>query len=199
MNPNLAIYAVHGAFWAAFGISRLWSMRLARADAPPPSAAPPATETQAIAPYSRTVLAIHSLAFGLMYFGVAQALISNRPTSLAQRIAGTLVIAAGAALASSALFAFRSWRFRAKLDKGHQLATGGPFRIVRHPIYTGLNLLALGTALWMPTVLTWCGFALMVIGSDLRARAEERLLEEAFGESYRRYRARTKRFIPGLY
>ncbi len=48
-----------------------------------------------------------------------------------------------------ALDYFRSWRFRAKLDEGHQLATGGPFRLLRHPIYMGLNLLALGSAFWV--------------------------------------------------
>ena len=50
---------------------------------------------------------------------------------------------------------FRSWRFRATLDKGHQLATGGPFSLLRHPIYMGLNLLALGRAIWVPTLTLW--------------------------------------------
>ena len=63
----------------------------------------------------------------------------------------------------------------------------------------GLNLLALGSAIWVPTPLLWAAFALMAIGSDLRARAEEKLLEEAFGSVYRGYRGRTKRFLPGIY
>jgi hypothetical protein len=84
---------------------------------------------------------------------------------------------------SSALVFFRSWRFHAKLDEGHQLATGGPFRLVRHPIYAGLNLLALGSAIWAPSPIIWAGFALIAIGSDLRARSEEKLLERAFGEN----------------
>ena len=63
----------------------------------------------------------------------------------------------------------------------------------------GLNMFALGSAIWVPTPLVWVAFALMAIGSDLRARAEEKLLDQAFGSSYRNYLARTRRFIPGIY
>jgi protein-S-isoprenylcysteine O-methyltransferase Ste14 len=105
----------------------------------------------------------------------------------------------GAVLGASTLVHFRSWRFRATLDRGHQLATGGPFTILRHPIYMALNLLALGSAIWVPTPTLWIAFLLMAVGSDLRGRAEERILQEAFGDSYRDYCRRTKRFVPGLY
>jgi protein-S-isoprenylcysteine O-methyltransferase Ste14 len=140
-------------------------------------------------------------AFGVMYFGLGQAVIPSRVPEWfpGQRLVGASVIVSGAALMSWALVYFRSWRFRAKLDQGHQLATGGPFRLMRHPIYMGLNLLALGTAIWVPTAIVWVGFALMVLGSDLRARAEEKLLEQSFGEPYRSYLARTQRFVPGIY
>jgi len=63
----------------------------------------------------------------------------------------------------------------------------------------GLNLLALGTALWVPTAIVWAAFVLMAIGSDLRARAEEPLLRQAFDSAYREYCARTRRFVPGIY
>jgi protein-S-isoprenylcysteine O-methyltransferase Ste14 len=39
----------------------------------------------------------------------------------------------------------------------------------------------------------------MVLGSDLRGRAEEKLLARAFGDSYSSYRARTRRFVPNIY
>ena len=98
-----------------------------------------------------------------------------------------------------ARLAFASWRFRAQIDPGHRLATGGPFRFIRHPIYAGLDLLAIGTALWIPTPLVCLGTLLMAVAGDLRARAEELLLESAFGNMFREYRLRTRRFIPGLY
>jgi protein-S-isoprenylcysteine O-methyltransferase Ste14 len=141
------------------------------------------------------------LAFGVMYLGIGNAVIPDRvPSSFpGQRVVGVGVIALGAALVSWAVASFHSWRFRAKLDRGHQLATEGPFRLLRHPIYMGLNLLALGTAIWIPTMITWIACALMAVGSDLRARSEETLLGRAFGSAYTQYCARTRRFIPGLY
>ncbi len=137
----------------------------------------------------------------MMYVGIGIAVIPHRVPDwfTGQRIAGTLVIAGGAALVVSALIYFRSWRFRAAVDTHHQLATGGPFRLMRHPIYMGLNLLALGSAIWVPTAVVWAAFVLMAIGSDLRARAEENLLMQVFGSSYREYHARTRRFVPGIY
>jgi protein-S-isoprenylcysteine O-methyltransferase Ste14 len=109
------------------------------------------------------------------------------------------VIALGAAVMSWALQSFHSWRFRAKLDEGHQLATNGAFRLMRHPIYSGLTLLALGSAIWAPTGVIWSAFVLMAIGSELRARSEEVVLRQAFGDAYVAYSKRTRRFVPFVY
>lgn len=197
---DFAIYTVHGAFWGTFGLTRIILRLRDRHDHRAPDTAL-VSQQENTAPFSRALLAFHALAFGVMYFGIANAVIPGRVPIWfpGQRIVGSTVIAGGAALVATALVYFRSWRFRATLDKGHQLATGGPFRIVRHPIYMGLNLLALGSALWVPTASVWTAFVLMAIGSDLRARAEETLLVRAFGSSYREYCGRTRRFVPGIY
>ena len=63
----------------------------------------------------------------------------------------------------------------------------------------GLTLLALGSAIWAPTVLICSGFALITVGSELRARSEEVLLKRAFGTAYIEYSKRTRRFIPLIY
>jgi protein-S-isoprenylcysteine O-methyltransferase Ste14 len=192
---DLALYAVHILFWTSFGVTRL----IVR-NAP---AGPPAQESgpERAAPHSRLLLTFHSVAFAAMYFGIANAVIPNRVPEwfASQRIVGTLVIALGAMMICWALAWFQSWRFRAALSAEHQLATGGPFRYVRHPIYLGLDLLALGSAIWVPTPTLWVSAVLMVIGSDLRGRAEEKLLAEQFGAEYTDYLARTRRFIPGIY
>jgi protein-S-isoprenylcysteine O-methyltransferase Ste14 len=198
---DLALYGEHVAFWSAFGLTRL-ILRLRERDGTATS--DPATVSQqdtTTAPFSRALLGVHMLAFAVMYFGVANAVFPRRVPVwfLGQRIVGSMVIASGAVLVTWALVSFRSWRFRAKVEEGHQLASGGPFHTLRHPIYMGLNLLALGTALWVPTTLVWVGFVLMAVGGDLRARAEEALLERVFGPLYREYRLRTRRFIPGIY
>jgi protein-S-isoprenylcysteine O-methyltransferase Ste14 len=199
-NPDAAVFSVHWAFWGAFGVTRVMLRTRDRKDRAAADPAPVGGHETA-APHSRALLAFHSLAFGVMYFGMFAAVIPGRvPVRFAgQRVSSALVIATGAALMVWALVSFRSWRFRAAVDSGHQLATSGPFRLIRHPIYMALNLLALGTAIWVPTPIVWAAFVLMAIGSDLRARAEEPLLLGAFGPSYREYCARTRRFIPGLY
>jgi protein-S-isoprenylcysteine O-methyltransferase Ste14 len=200
MKIDFAIYAVHSGFWGAFGLTRIILRRRDRKEGRPAETVP-LSQKESTAPFSRALLVFHGLAFGLMYFGIGNSVNPERVPEWfpGQRVAGLLVIAAGAALVVWALAYFRSWRFRAALDNSHQLATGGPFQILRHPIYMALNLLALGTALWIPTTIVWAAFVLMVIGSDLRARAEETLLSQAFDPAYSEYCARTRRFVPGIY
>ncbi len=146
-------------------------------------------------------MGFHGFGFGVLYFGLGQAVIGGHVPRLFyfQRTAGALVILAGAYLMCWALVFFRSWRFRAELDVGHELATGGPFALVRHPIYAGINLLALGTVLWVPTSIVFAGAVLLILGSDLRGRAEEKLLADAFGDAYRAYMRKVKRLLPWIY
>lgn len=199
-NPDLAIYWVHTALWSTFGLTRV-ILRLRDRDAGHVADPAPVSKEEHTARFSRALLAFHAVAFGVMYFGIGNAVVPGQVPVLVsgQRVVGAMVMAGGAALMASALVYFQSWRFRAKLDTSHRLATGGPFRVLRHPIYMGLNLLALGSALWVPTSIMWVACLLMAIGSDLRARAEETLLDQAFGLEYREYCARTRRFIPGIY
>ena len=194
LNTDLLIYPAHLAFWASFGLTRRLTHKATTVAAP--------TATRSVtAPLSRSVLGVHFLAFGVMYAGVGAAVFPHRVPMWfsGQRAVGTIVMALGAALMSWAVAFFHSWRFRAKLDAGHQLATEGPFRLLRHPIYMGLNLLALGTAIWIPTPVLWAAVILMFVGSDLRARSEESVLTKVFGRSYSDYCTRTRRFVPGLY
>ncbi len=197
-NIDYVIYGVHTVFWWSFVIARMIVKRSAGKGEPP--AGPPSTSSRT-ARWSRALLWFHAVAFGLMYFGIGVGVMGHRvPVWFAgQRIAGSAVILLGAALVAWAVLHFRSWRFRAALDNGHQLATGGPFRIMRHPIYMGLNLLAFGSAIWVPSTVLWVAAAWMAVGSDLRGRAEEKILEERFGAEYRDYCARVRRFIPGIY
>jgi len=205
MGPNraaidLALYGFHALFWLAFAFARLVA-HLRQKSIVQPIATPPAAQEESIAPYSRLLVALHAVAFGFMYYAMGSAVLRGRVPELfsSQRFVGALIIATGIALASWAVAHFVSWRLRAKIDPGHQLATGGPFRFLRHPIYMSFNLLALGTAVWVPSAIAWAAFVLMALGGDLRARAEEPLLQKAFGQSYERYCARTRRFLPWVY
>src|SRR5262245_30801850 len=197
---DLSIYAVHIAFWGIFITTRL-VLRSRECKDVEVSRNPAVSGQTRTVRFSRAMVAFHGLAFGVLFFGLGQVVIPGRVPDwfTGQRLLGLLIIASGAMLMSSALVHFRSWRVRAKLDEDHQLATTGPFRLVRHPIYLGMNLLALGTAIWVPTMIVWIAVALMAAGGDVRARAEEALLDQVFGLSYRQYRLRTWRFLPGVY
>ena len=89
----------------------------------------------------------------------------------------------------------RQWSLGARVVQGHELITGGAYSLVRHPIYTGMFGMLLGTAL---AVSSWwallAGAAVFLLGTALRIRVEERLLMAEFGEAYRDY-ART---VPAL-
>jgi len=187
-------------YWSAFGITMVVLRLMYDREREEPAPTLVAGEAHT-ARHSRALIAFHSVAFVVMYSGIAVAVFGRRvPVWFdGQRTLGTMVIAIGTVLMVFTLVHFRSWRFRATLDRGHQLATGGPFRLLRHPIYMSLNLLALGSAIWIPTGLLWIAVILMAVGSDLRGRAEERILEDAFGEAYRSYCRGTSRFVPYIY
>ncbi len=113
---------------------------------------------------------------------------------------GSLLAVAGAALVlRSRAELGPAWSFVPKADQGTGLVTTGPYRLVRHPIYLGLALLAMGQAL---ALASWP--ALMIVLSGIvptfawRARAEEKLLSRTFGERYAVYRQRSKMIIPYL-
>jgi protein-S-isoprenylcysteine O-methyltransferase Ste14 len=202
--PDIYLYVLHVAFWATFALTRL--LVRTRSVVPPSplttNTGPPAVSAPvATARFSHIAFVPHLIAFALLYIGIDNAVFHRRvPEWFAgQRVVGAIIIVAGAALAVSALLSFRSWRLRAQIDADHQLATGGPFHYLRNPIYMALNLLALGSAIWIPTTTVWIAVVLMCIGSDARARVEENVLRKTFGEEYRAYAARTRRFVPGIY
>ncbi len=92
---------------------------------------------------------------------------------------------------------FVSTGFGAQLFKEHQLVTRGPFAIVRHPMYVGLIVAALGALLvystW--TTLFFACFAPFVL---VRARREEMALSAEFGEQWIEYCRRVPAFFPKL-
>jgi protein-S-isoprenylcysteine O-methyltransferase Ste14 len=89
----------------------------------------------------------------------------------------------------------RNWGMPMTRKDEPELVTSGPYRFVRHPIYSGLLLAMLGTAL--ATTLYWL-IALVIVGSYFlfSARVEERMLEGEFPSTYPGYRAHTKMLIP---
>ena len=91
----------------------------------------------------------------------------------------------------------RNWGMPMTEKDEPELVTSGPYRLVRHPIYSGLVLATVGTALAVS--LGWLVVAaVMGVYFGYSAVMEERTLIEQFPEAYPRYRARTKLLIPFL-
>ena len=85
------------------------------------------------------------------------------------------------------------------IQPGHELATDGPYRYVRHPSYLGMMIGFVG---WALVFRSSVGLAAAALGVPLlvaRIDAEEALLASRFGDRYAEYRRRTWRLIPGVY
>jgi protein-S-isoprenylcysteine O-methyltransferase Ste14 len=80
--------------------------------------------------------------------------------------------------------------------QNHALITSGPYRLVRHPIYSGYLALLMGSGLAMLNVWLLLLWPLSLSGILIEAESEERLLESKFGQLYTDYAARTGRLVP---
>lgn len=115
------------------------------------------------------------------------------------RVAVSLVFAVLAAVLSwtSVRHLGRQFRIRAGLYEDHELVQSGPYAVVRHPIYASLlcilacTLLLLTPWQWWPLAIAW-----FVAGTEIRVRAEDRLLESRFPASFRVYRAKVWAYVP---
>jgi protein-S-isoprenylcysteine O-methyltransferase Ste14 len=74
----------------------------------------------------------------------------------------------------------------------------GPYAVTRHPIYTGVLGMLLGTAVALGFGAWLYVFVLVLVFFELRIRTEERLLNEVFPGAYEDYRRRVPGLIPGL-
>jgi protein-S-isoprenylcysteine O-methyltransferase Ste14 len=89
-----------------------------------------------------------------------------------------------------------NWSRAVAFKEDHELVTTGLYRYVRHPIYTGILLMILGTALFVGTPSAVVGFLVIVLAIWFKLRAEEELLTEHFPREYPAYKNRTRSLIP---
>ncbi len=113
--------------------------------------------------------------------------------------AGVVLVAAGLAYAALArVHLGRLWSGSVTLKADHAIVRSGPYRLTRHPIYTGLLLALIGTVLTRDMVAPLAGFLLVTIGVALKIRQEEALMLDTFGDAYRAYQHEVPALIPGL-
>jgi len=87
---------------------------------------------------------------------------------------------------------------RAVVFRDHELVTAGPYRVVRHPLYSGVVALWLAAALGTVNVSLLGLWPAIVYAFSIEAKIEEDLLRSKFGSSYERYAASTGRLAPRL-
>lgn len=113
---------------------------------------------------------------------------------------GTIFVAAGLAFSLWARWHLgRNWSGTVTVKEDHTLIESGPYRWLRHPIYTGMLVGLLGTALAIGAPYGFIGTALILVGFIVKLRVEEERMRATFPGAYDRYSARTARLIPGVY
>jgi protein-S-isoprenylcysteine O-methyltransferase Ste14 len=92
-----------------------------------------------------------------------------------------------------------AWRVGVDPEERTELVTGGPFGLVRNPIYSAMIPTVFGLALMVPNVLAIAAFLTLVTALELQVRlVEEPYLLRVHGKTYADYAARVGRFVPGL-
>jgi protein-S-isoprenylcysteine O-methyltransferase Ste14 len=92
-----------------------------------------------------------------------------------------------------------NWSSNVQFKQGHELVDKGPYRVVRHPIYTSLLLMSLGTAIAANRVGAMAGFLSVFAGVWIKLRQEEKLLLQHFPDAYSAYKARVKALVPFVF
>jgi protein-S-isoprenylcysteine O-methyltransferase Ste14 len=188
MSIHWFFLSLFGLMWGAWGA--VWNIMARRVK----------EAAQAEGPLSR-LLHIVPLLFAA-YLLVARAplpLLNERFAPLAIRSAalGAALTFAGLAFSIWARFVIAdNWSSDVQLKRDHELIIKGPYRWVRHPIYTGLLLAFIGSA-W--AVGEWRGvLAVAIVAASFwrKLKLEEALMHRQFGEAYVLYAARTPALIP---
>ena len=91
-----------------------------------------------------------------------------------------------------------NWSGVITLKEGHELIERGPYRIVRHPIYTGILTMFAGTAIAIGYFGGFIGLLLLVVSFWMKLKREEDLMLRHFPDKYSAYQHRVKRVIPFL-
>ncbi len=177
-----------GAMWLAFIL--FWAVEATRAKR---------RARGSVLPNLIRILALFAIVLSLrISFGAhllrqsAGPLVSNPVAA----IAGAVLCALGIGIAVWArIYLGRNWGMPMSLREGHELVTNGPYAYVRHPIYSGIFLALIGTAvvedrLWIVFLAVF--FAYFIYA----AKVEEKTMLEQFPNEYPAYARRTKMLVP---
>jgi protein-S-isoprenylcysteine O-methyltransferase Ste14 len=121
------------------------------------------------------------------------------PRSYAVSIVGVVVVWIGVTLAIWARWHLGEyWSGRITIKEDHKLICTGPYARLRHPIYSGLDLAAIGTALEINRWRCVAGVCVIIVGFVIKAKREEALLSRQFGADFEEHQRRTGFLLPHL-
>jgi len=110
---------------------------------------------------------------------------------------GVAIMASGVAIAFWARFHLgANWSGVVTLKQGHELIRTGPYRTIRHPIYTGILVAFLGNAVAVGEVRGLIGLVIIWLSFYVKARREESFLAQEFGASFNDHTQHTGMFLP---
>lgn len=146
------------------------------------------------------VVLIEIVGFALLFSHRAGiGFLGNRvvPRNLVGPVIGTIFTWLGIGLAIWARYHLAEyWSARVTIKEGHQLIRTGPYARLRHPIYSGLVLAAIGSAVVIDRWRSIFGVCLVVIGYCIKAKKEETMLTQQFGDAFREHQRHTGFLIP---
>jgi len=125
----------------------------------------------------------------------SQSQLWQRPLALG--IVSDCIVLAGAAFTVWARITLgRNWSAEVTFKQDHELIRSGPYALARHPIYTGLIVMALGTAINHGRAIGFALFLALCGGLWWKARQEEQIMSRHFPDAYAEYKKRVRAIIP---
>jgi protein-S-isoprenylcysteine O-methyltransferase Ste14 len=192
-NPGATTVGVV-AFWVTFYTWVLSELSLGRSKRLPAGAA-------AQDRGSRWILVASVWVSVTLGIGIAWTTATAAPTAGrgAFVLVGIVLMIAGMALRWYAIRTLgRSFTLTVATQSGQRVMDHGPYRVVRHPSYTGSLITILGIVIACADPLSLLALVPALIGFAYRIRVEEAVLSENLGDAYRSYMRRTRRLIPFL-
>ena len=160
------------------------------------------TERRESSPSRLSYTVLNVAAFWLMFAGdVPQNWLRARlyPPSVWTNWLGIAITVGGLGFAIWArAYLGRNWSGVVSVKVGHELVRRGPYRWVRHPIYSGMILALLGTAVVRHQLRGLIAVLLLYAGFTIKSRIEEQTMTATFGPEYAQYASTTGAIIPKL-
>jgi protein-S-isoprenylcysteine O-methyltransferase Ste14 len=180
------LIAILGYLWSGFGLCWLAAAAVGRS--------PAGTDHQTGEPHFFRVvrLSILAITFSLLFWQrLAIGFLGRRFVAdfSALDYAGFVATLAGLGIATWArIHLGRNWSDKVLIQAGHQLIRTGPYARLRHPIYSGVLLGVLGTAVVLGEWRGAIAFVLLLTNYAIKARKEDRVLAESFGAEFQEHR-----------